>query len=252
MDRKMLKRHFTRDSAPDWMCPTCCKGVLRIKKDSFFSDERSLSRDHDHPAWEPEYIEHVYTCLLYCTNDKCKEVVASTGVGSVDWGVQDDADGVPEQVYEDYFQPKYFEPPLKILNLPTKCPETILAPINESFRLVFASPSSAANCIRVAVEELLTDLNIRRFKNVNGARKYINLHQRISLIPEKYSEIRDLIFAIKWLGNAGSHSDGTISFDDVMDAYEFFEHIVLEVYDQKGKQLKAKAKKVNKKKGPEK
>lgn len=59
-----------------------------------------------------------------------------------------------------------------------------------------------------------------------------------------------MILAIKWLGNAGSHSRSKISFDDVLDAYEFLEHILQEVYVQKTKKLKARAKEVNKKKGP--
>lgn len=108
MDRKILKRPFTKDRAPDWICPNCEKGVLRIKAETFHYDERSFSRDHSHDAWEPEWIEYVFSCFLYCTNDKCKEAVSCSGVGSVDWSVQEDMHGVPEQVYEDYFQPKYF------------------------------------------------------------------------------------------------------------------------------------------------
>ena len=252
MDRKALKRPFTKDRSPDWICPTCGKGVLRIKDNTFHSEEIAHSRDHNHDFWEPEWIEYVYSCLLVCTNDKCAEVVASSGTGSVDWSVQEDIHGVPEQVYGDFFKPKYFAPSLRIINTPKECPEEVAEPIEESFRLVFSSPSSAANSIRVAVEQLLTDLKINRFDLVKGKRRYISLHQRIALIPQKYEEIKDLILAIKWLGNAGSHSRSAISFDDVMDAYEFLDHILQEVYVQKARKLKAKAKVVNKKKGPKK
>lgn len=249
LDRKSLKRPFTKERAPDWICPTCRKGVLRIKADTFHSDERRFSRDRSHDAWEPEWIQYVFSCLLYCTNDKCNEVVACSGIGSIDWSVEQDADGIPEQVHDSFFEPKRFEPPLRIIDVPAKCPETVSEPIEESFGLVFASPSSAANSIRVAVEQLLTELKIKRFNSVGGKRRYISLHQRISMIPAKYSEIKDLILAIKWLGNAGSHSRSKISFDDVMDAYEFLEHILQEVYVQNAKTLKAKARVCKQKEG---
>ncbi|MEP6935613.1 MAG: DUF4145 domain-containing protein [Nitrospirota bacterium] len=250
MDRKAFKLPFTKGRAPDWMCPSCSKGVLRIKDTSFFTDERALSRDHSYEAWEPEWITNVYSCLLYCTNDKCKEVVASSGSGGVDWSVCEHEHGEPEQVYEDYFHPKYFDPPLRLITVPSSCPENVSIPIEESFRLFFASPSAAANGIRISIEQLLTELKIKRFNLMKGKRRFISLHQRIALLPPQHSEIRDLILAIKWLGNSGSHSRGNMTRDDVMDAYELFEHILEEIYGKKAKKLKALAKKVNKKKGP--
>lgn len=250
MDRKALKIPFTKGHAPDWMCPSCEKGVLRIKNETFFTDERAQSRDHSHEAWEPEWITNVYSCLLYCTNDKCNEVVSSSGSGSVDWSIREDERGEPEQVYEDHYRPKHFDPPLRIIAIPKACPESVSSPIEESFSLFFSSPNAAANSIRVSVEQLLTELRIKRFNLIKGKRRYISLHQRIALLPAQHSEIKDLVLAIKWLGNSGSHSRDAMTLDDVMDAYEFLEHILEEIFGKKAKKLKALAKKVNKKKGP--
>lgn len=250
MDRKALKRAFTIDRTPDWICPACGKGVLRIKKDTFAKDERSHSRDHSYEEWEPEWIEFVYSCLLYCTNDNCKEVISSSGRGSVDWDMGYDENGEQEQVYSEYFRPMYFEPALKIIEIPEDCPSTVSAPLRESFKLIFTSPSAAANNIRIGIEQLLTELKIKQFNIVGGKRRIVSLHQRIALIPQKYDELKDLLFAIKWLGNAGSHGYGDVTIDDVFDAYEMTEHILQEIYAPKVKKLKAIAKKVNKKKGP--
>ena len=251
MDRKILKLPFTLDSAPDWTCPTCQVAPLRIRKESFVKEERRHSRNHSHDDWEPEWIEYVYSCMLVCSNDKCKEVVASCGTGSVDWGIYEGEDGIPEQVYEDYFRPKNFEPHLRLMPFPKGCPESVSKPLEESFALFFAAPSAAANSVRIAIEALLTELKIRRFNLVNGKRRFISLHQRISLLPKKYAHLKDLILAIKWLGNAGSHDGATeVSLDDVMDSYELTEHILQEIYAPKVSKLKALAKKVNKKKGP--
>jgi len=250
VDRKILKRPFTLERPPDWICPECSIGVLRIDSQTFHHQERAESRDHSHDAWEPDWIRYSFCCMARCTNDKCTETVSLSGSGSVDWSVYENERGHLEEIYADHFSPKYFEPPLKIIALPEECPDSVSEQVVESFRLVFASPSAAANSIRVAVEQLLTELKIKRFNVVNGKRRYISLHQRIDLLPSKYSELKDIILAIKWLGNTGSHSRGAITFDDVMDAYEFLEHILVEIYAQKSKKLKARAKTVNKKKGP--
>ena len=253
MDRKSLKLPFREGSPPDWMCPTCRKGFLRIRKDTFFKEELRSSRHHSYDEWEPEWIEYVYSCLLLCTNEQCKEIVSCSGVGSVEADYGEDEDGQPVQEYDDFFRPKYFEPPLHLLSLPDACPESIAIPMKESFRLFFSSPSAASNCVRSAVEELLTELKVRRFNLKDGKRRFIGLHARIALIPTKYGDLKELILAIKWLGNAGSHGtvgEGGISIDDVMDSYELMEHVLNEVYAPTKKKLAALAKKVNKKKGP--
>lgn len=56
--------------------------------------------------------------------------------------------------------------------------------------------------------------------------------------------------AVKWLGNAGSHSGNTVSADDVLDAYELMEKLLTEVFDEESKKIMALAKDINKKKGP--
>ena len=251
MDRKLYKVPFTREKSPDWICPHCRKGVLRFVDGSFYSEERRLSREaHDHDAWDPDWIECTYSGLLRCANDQCKEFVSTAGVGGVDIDVIFGPDGELEQTWADFFRPKYFEPPLAIVDLPKECPASVSDPLQESFRLFFCSPSAASNSVRIALEELLTELGIKRFTVSGGKRRILNLHTRISLLPSKYSELRDLLFAIKWLGNAGSHADSAISIDDVMDAYELIDHVLQELYAQRSKKAKELAKVINKKKGP--
>ena len=250
MDRKAVKVPFTPDHTPDWMCPTCAKGILRIKDESFSKAELASSRDHSYDEWEPYWIRYVYSCLLECSNSKCKEVVTSTGTGGVDASMGQDERGEWYETYEDYFEPKYFEPPLHLFRTPAECPESVAGPIKESFRLLLASPDAAANAVRAAVEQLLTELKIKRYTSSNGKRRFISLHQRIALLPGQYAEIRDLILAIKWIGNIGSHSRNELTVDDVLDAYEFLEHVLEEIYGQKTRKLKSLAKKINRKGGP--
>ncbi|HTF94735.1 MAG TPA: DUF4145 domain-containing protein [Cellvibrio sp.] len=253
MDRKLYKVPFQENSVPDWQCPTCQKGFLLIVDKTFVSRELALSkRGKDHPEWDPDWIQYTYSCMLECSNEKCKEVVANIGSGRVDWDVELDEEGIPEQVYSDYFKPLYFYPHLMLIKIPANTPEEVKSSLEKSFNLFFASPASAANNVRIAVEELLTSLGVKRYLTIKGKRRFITLHERISLLPVKYNELKDLFLAVKWLGNAGSHSGETLSVDDVMDSYEIIEHILGEIFEEKSSKVKAIAKKIIKAKGPKK
>jgi len=246
-----MKIPFTRESTPEWVCPRCKKGLLHFVEGQFHAAERKDSRDeHDHDAWDPDWIRYVYSGLLRCSHEPCGEFVASSGTGAVDVDVAFNADGEPEQSWGDFFRPRYFEPPLQLFNLPAECPDSVAQPLQESFRLFFCSPPAASNNVRVALEALLTELGVKRFNTKNGKRVFLNLHSRISLLPTKYSDLGDLLVAIKWLGNAGSHAESAITIDDVMDAYDLIDHVLQELYMQKAMKAKALAKQINRKKGP--
>lgn len=253
MDRTILKAHFLESSLPSWACPTCRKSVLRIKPGTFHREETRLSREaHDHEAWDPEWIRYTYACLLECTNDSCKEVVASAGRGSVDYDITFDRNGEPNYEYADFFNPLFFHPHLNIFDIPSTCPASVQEELEKSFKQFFSSPDAALNSARAAVEHLVTELGVKRFQTQNGKRRPVNLHARINMLGAQHSHIKDLLIAIKWLGNAGSHSGAEISIDDVMDSYELIEHVLDELYGGKAKAMKALAKKVNKRKGPKK
>tara|TARA_B100000315_G_C14298370_1_gene460672 strand:- start:209 stop:610 length:402 start_codon:yes stop_codon:yes gene_type:complete len=124
--------------------------------------------------------------------------------------------------------------------------------IEKSFSLFFSDAPSAANHIRIALEDLLTHLKIKRYKSKENKRTFLALHSRIELLPAKYKHLQDLFFAVKWLGNAGSHSDRVVTMDDVLDAYEIMEEILQDLFVKKTKRVKNLAKKINKTKGPKK
>jgi hypothetical protein len=171
-------------------------------------------------------------------------------VGGVDVDFIVNEDGEPEQTWGDFFRPKYFEPPLRIIDIPVECPDSVSSPLQESFRLFFSSPAAASNNVRIALEALLTELGVKRFNTKSGKRIFLGLHSRISLLPAKHAGLKELFVAIKWLGNAGSHMDSAVTSDDVMDAYSLIDHVLQELYTKKAEKAKALAKRINKKKGP--
>lgn len=251
MDRKIFELPFTKLGVTRYTCPTCGKGVLKVKKDTFhFKETKSSSGMHLHPAWEPDWTQYVYSCLLECTNAVCKDVISSSGVGSVNEFCYDDEEMTTVQGHEEYFNPKYFTPHLKLFGIPIGTQEDVIHEINNSFSLFFSDPSSSSNHIRIALEHLLTHLKIKIFVSPKGRRRHLSLHNRIKLLPAKFNHVKEEFIAIKWLGNAGSHSQHEVKTDDVLDAYELMEVVLVEIFNNKREPAKSLAKKINKKKGP--
>ncbi len=251
MDRKPYKLPFRNPGRLKWVCPTCEKGVLRIKKDLFHSVEtRNSEEAHRHDMWDPDWIKYIFSCLLECSNEGCQDQVSCSGVGFVEQGVGYDENGDLFSDYNNFYRPKYFVPHLKIFKYPADTPEEVSEEIEASFELFFCNPPSASNHIRIALENLLTHMKVKKYSIKNKKRRYLNLHSRIDMLPKKYVHLKELFFAIKWLGNAGSHSNKIISSDDVLDAYEIMEEILKKIFDKKPKQVKKLAKEIVKKKGP--
>ncbi len=253
MDRKLYRLPFQEEYIPQWICPTCNKGVLQLKKDTFLKSETSDSKlGRSHPEWEPEWLQYTFSCQLECSLP-CEETIICIGTGTVEEGFSGyDEDGFPDFVLTDFYRPKYFQPSLKIFSYPKGTFSNVKDELNHSFELFFCSPPSAANHVRIAIENLLTNLGVKRFRINNNKRAPIFLHNRIESLPRKYQDLKDILLAIKWLGNAGSHERTTITIDDVMDAYEMLAVVLEDLFDNKKKIATKKAKEINKRKGPRK
>lgn len=203
-----------------------------------------------HEDWfdVPNMIVYTFTALLSCTNPSCKEVVSCSGTGSVETEYVYTNNG-HDRNYVEYFKPFFFYPSLNFFHIPDKTPEDVKSSIIASFSLVYNNKSAAANQVRIALECLLTHLKIKQYAISGGRRKKLTLHSRIVLLTVKHQKIKDICLAIKWLGNAGSHCNDEISFDDVFDGYDMLSFVLEELYDNKHTHVKRLAKKINAKKG---
>jgi len=250
IDRLLYKGPFQKFTR--YPCPTCGKGTLQIKKDTFQrreTNESEMLRGHEN--WDPQWVSYVYSCLLECSS--CKDSIANTGDGFVDLDVEYDDEGVPDQEWRDFFRPKYFSPHLKIFTYPKETPDDVKKEIEQSFELFFCSSASSLNHLRIALEYLLTFLKIKRFeKTPKGKRLFLSLHRRIEMLPSKHNNLKELLVAIKWLGNAGSHNSTEITMDDVLDAYEIMALVLKQVLSSDEAHVKKMVKEINKKKGPRK
>ncbi|WP_180090006.1 DUF4145 domain-containing protein [Acinetobacter sp. YH12219] len=238
--KKFLKG-FHKDDGIPFNCPECEKNTLYLDQDSWFQKERVssiLEREHI-DIFEAEWVKYSYTGTFQCLNPKCREIVITSGSGSVIEEYTDyclDKDGYPtpcESEYRDIFFPKYFYPTLNFFNIPEKTPEDIRIAITDAFSLTPNSPSAAANKIRVAVEILATEFEIPSKKADGG---FVTLDQRIRSIQAQENELyehKDLMLAIKYIGNAGSHEEDNVSFDELFDSFQIIEDLLKRIYQEK-------------------
>lgn len=251
IDRDMFSRYILNDHAPQWPCPTCEHGILRMKKESLQLGETKASRQlHMHDAWEPDWIDEIFCCLLYCSDSSCGEVVSVSGKTKNEIYTSVDENG--EHVESRYRSliPMTFCPEIDLFKISTKVPLEISNIIKSAFNLFWADSSSCANKIRVCVEIILTHFKVK-YWTINKARKKvpIALHHRIVEFQKKQPEIAKSLFAIKWIGNAGSHS-GSLTRSDLYDGFDILKYLIDEMFDHRTKSIADLGKRINKIKGP--
>lgn len=252
MNRNLYKQPFVLQDSPSYGCPQCDIGLLRLNEDDFKKYTTfDLDEMQKHPDFEPDWIDYIFNCVFECNNHKCDGKVVCTGRGKVDFDIDVDDEGRQYQEWNDYYQPLFFHPNIKLINIPENTPVDIKKTLDQSFELFFTSPSAAANLVRISIEEILTDQGVSLYiTNKKGREIRLQLDQRIDKLPEKHKDLKDKFFALKWLGNAGSHSGEELSLDDTMDAYELAEYVLSEIYRSSSDNLDKLTQAINTSKGP--
>ena len=242
---------LSKYTAPAWPCPSCRKGTLKLQKDSLLSHETASSKlERNEKYWDVQLVESVFSCWLKCSIATCKQDVVVSGYGRIEeYYGQGDEDSNPTTIYGEYYVPRFMVPMSDMFDIPAKCPKEIAQQLRASFSLFWHDKSAAAGRVRVALEVLMDHLNIkRRRKQSNGKIAKLTLHQRIDIFPADDSAIGTHLMALKWLGNAGSHESG-ITQDDLLDAFEILDHILIEIFEQRSKKVMALAKQLTSKHG---
>ncbi|MEV6537425.1 DUF4145 domain-containing protein [Streptomyces sp. NPDC051639] len=242
-DLRAIARGLSDDPAewPYIPCPTCKRSGLTVVADSLVMEEANQSKAwHGREDWDPEFIYGAFRCVMRCYKETC-DLVWVTGRTSV--YQQNMRDG-----YQDLLHPLFFMPELPLIQSYGDCPEKIQWAIEAASPILWVDPSSAANRIRAAVEVLMDHEKIPK----NDARgRVIPLHQRIEQLKRdkpQFSNVSDLLMAVKWTGNAGSHGD-VIRVPDVLDVVEIIDRTIQELYDTSAAKIEQKAKEIVARKG---
>ena len=247
MNRSHFNGPFSRSSLPAWHCPACGDGVLALEPKSLRIEETRDSRDaHSHPAWEPEWIHSRFQAVLRCGSPNCREVVMLVGRTET----SEYFDEYEGQSIEEALIPTYFEPPVMPIQVPRECHEEVCNSVRMAAQLLWANPPAAGNALRTALEALLSHKRIpKKGKDKQGRLVPLSLHSRIDRFLKKDSRIGEILLAVKWLGNVGSHSN-ELTKEDVLDAFELLEHALEEMFLQKTQKLTKLTKQIIERKGP--
>jgi len=230
---------------PDWQCPTCGKGHLKVGKELLNKETGPSSAMHDENGWDPEWIVSRFAGLLTCDFGNCGELVAIAGHSFISETYDYDENGEPQQEYLDYFKPLFLTPAPLPIRPPIDAPELVQNALREAAGLLWQSSEGAANQIRQAVEYLMDDQGMAQAVPP----KFINLDTRIKEFQVKDPKNAELLLAVKWLGNSGSHAGG-LTRNDLLDAFDLIELVLINLYDTTTAILIAKAQAINLHKGP--
>jgi hypothetical protein len=243
-----LVTSFTKEKAPAWPCPSCEGGTLALDAKTVHAEETPESKAaRGHEEWDPTWESYRFTAVFRCTRPECRDIVVACG----DSETVEDYDPQYGQSFEAAHRPRCFVPALPVVRPAAQWPEKVREHLVAAFGVFWQDPDACANRIRAAVEAALDSEGIKRNgRHAKGGRRRLSLHDRIQLFAKTKPELGDMLMAVKWIGNYGSHEVGVITRSDVLDGLELFEHVLGELFERRSTRLKSMARRIARKKGP--
>lgn len=200
-------------------CPKCQTGYIGFSTPTENEGLDSASvRNHD--AFEPQWISGTFVVRGQCENPECQQAVHGTGDYRVDFSQKSNTDDEYEYQgpsYSSYYTVTHLHPPMLMMPIPKSAPDQVREGVLRASRVLFADPGLAATALRATVERFLTSEGISATRSTGNFR---NPHERIlewrNADPDR-PMVADLFFAVKWLGNAGTHEDSDLTTIEVLD-----------------------------------
>lgn len=238
---------FHLHKTTDFDCPYCAKSKLAPQRNAdhklaMINGLSSEHRKYHETAIDGDETEvHTFALALECTNHECRMVTIV--VGRLDAYPHYSADLRRE--YDTTATPRFFYPPVHLVPVPSYIPKSIRGELQRSYALYFADPASAANPLRSAVECFMDITNT--IKERDG--QLLSLHKRLKEFKKVNADIAELLVAVKWLGNDGSHYEPRLTHDDLLKAYEVFMHAMGKWFDNLESRVKGHASRISKGRG---
>lgn len=230
LNKSIKESCFYENHVPVWPCPSCDEGKLKLDPSKLIHQYDAASNLDFNEVWfDYDMARGVFTAHFNC--NICEESVVSSGYFQLIEEFEHDDCGQPTNSLGTImkFEPKLFLPPLPIFSMKfnSGIPQEITDSMNKSFELFWCDLGSCINKIRTTIELILNNLNIKE-KSPNG--KDISLHNRIELIDPCFDDVKKILLAIKWIGNAGSHELNGVSREDVLLGFEFINFCINILY----------------------
>ena len=216
---------YSQEQIPAFVCPTCNQGDMSPLGEPNIRQISDVRTGGDTRA--------ILRSDLQCKNQEC----ADAGVLVMSGEVYFDE----ECGYEMLFTPTFINPAPNFFPLDSKYPYKIRMLLEMVFSLFWVEQASCGNKLRVAVEELLTQLGIEQHRTKNGVDvlsskgypKPIPLQERLDKC-KKLGKVEckciRALEAIKWLGNESSHSQDGVFQHTTYQAIMVFGAVLQQIY----------------------
>lgn len=174
--------------------------------------------------WDPTDSYGKFYGVVHCDDEDCNETVILAGVWryTKESGWPLDPNDWRQGIRTEYHL-EYMSPPPRLARLSSKAPEIVKAGIVQAAKLMWIDPSAAMNRLRSSLEVLMDDLGIPR----SG-----RLHDRINSLATINSYTAEILQAVKWAGNQGSHGLQDVTVKDVIETVELMQHALELLYDK--------------------
>lgn len=214
----------------DFHCPVCQRGLLSINDDSQIRTEpydyenKEINRKFEND-YTLDWLIFSFAGYLIC--DKCSEKIAVIGDSYCSEPLGDEINN--EYIYDQYFRIKYFERVKDFIKIDSLQNSELKEILRQSFKLYFCDKESCANKIRVFIEKFLTEIGVNE-TIPNG--DFISLNQRIQSCKKLSESQKETLAILKNIGNSGSHSNNSISNEDLYKTYKVLEDIIAEYHHE--------------------
>lgn len=235
-----------RQPLPRPSCPSCQAGYIGFSPPTEYEGHASLSA-RDEPAFEPEWVSGTFVVHGVCENPECKQDVHGTGTYDVGYS-QKSWHEEYEPSYSSYYTVTHLHPPILMMPIPKSAPDEVREAVLRASRVLFTDPGLAATALRATVERFLTSQGISATGS-NG--QFRNVHKRIDEwrdADQTRPAVADLLFAVKWLGNAGTHEDSDLTTIEVLDGARVLDEAFHRLFT--GPDIEAHAQTINAARGP--
>lgn len=233
--------HFAEKPNQKYTCPNCKQGSLVPDDTSFKTSEPAYSKsEHAHDDWDPDWVTYRFTFTCVCDKKSCGEIAHVAGSGAVgQWYSEENQ----AEYYESYCIKSFFPAP-NLIHIPKGAPIDVTALLEKSFALYWVDVSAAANALRASLEALLDKLQIPRSqKSTKGKMVRLTLHKRLEIWSKKQSDFADLCFALKEVGNLGSHGED-VQEKHYFGVLEIYAHVLVQLFENNAVKMKELAEKI--------
>lgn len=226
-------------------CPSCTSGYIGFSSPT---EDQSHGSGLNEPDFEPDWISGTFVVRGQCENPQCQQAVYGTGDYSVDSSQKSDGSEWQGFTYSSYYTVAHLHPPMLMMPIPKSAPSEVREAVHRASRVLFADPGLAATALRATVERFLTSEGVSATGS-NGAFRsvHVRIREWMNADPTRPA-VADLFFAVKWLGNAGTHEDSDLTTIEVLDGARVLDEAFHRLFT--GPDIEAHAQTINAAKGP--